>query len=217
MLHTCTDQAEAENLVRDGVNVNAKNLARQTPLHSLMRLGNPKTIPVVLYLLKLEQVDVNAAEPDGTTVAHLCEWGPIMSALVKRKDFDPNKIRNSDGNTPLMFSITYPKHPDITKRLLESPLINLKAINPRNGKTVLQFAQEMVRVNANDKNLTNLTLITDKIANCGIVQDAAQLPGPPITPTFTQSICVAVSALAPAQAPVVSSSNSVSSKPAAPH
>lgn len=146
LLHTCTSLTEARHLISQGVNVNHKNFLGQAPLHSLMRLDNSGSRRVILYLLHLKltngKVRVNVVEPDGTSLAHLCEWGPIMSALIQHDDFNPNKIRFSDGNTPLMYCITYPKHPDIAKRLLEDPRIDLTICNPINGKTALDLAEE---------------------------------------------------------------------------
>lgn len=146
LLHTCTNLSEAKHLISHGVNVNHKNFSGRAPIHSLMRLDNPGARSVILYLLQLrirhETVYVNLTEPDGTTFAHLCEWGPIMSALAHNKHFNPNKIRPCDGNTPLMYCITYPKHPDIAKRLLEDPRIDLTICNPINGKTALELAEE---------------------------------------------------------------------------
>ncbi len=147
LLHTCTDLSEAKDLVSRGVNVNHKNCFGQVPINALMRLDNPGAKEVVQYLMQVRfrnkpHVRINVAEPDGTTFAHLCEWGPIMSTLSSNKYFNPNKIRTSDGNTPLMLCITYPKNPDVAQRLLEDPRIDLTIRNPINGKTALELAEE---------------------------------------------------------------------------
>lgn len=160
LLHSSNNLCEAKHLVCHGMDINKRNFSGQVPLHSLMRSYKPGVMPVILYLLSLQHIHVNAAEPDGTTIAHLCEWGPVMEELVRSNNFDPNKIRLSDGNTPLMFCITYPKHPDIAKNLLEDPRIDLEIRNPKNGKTALEMARE----STTEYGKQILALIADKIA-----------------------------------------------------
>ncbi len=199
LLHTCTNQTEAENLVASGVNVNGLNYAGQTPLHSLMRLGNPATIPVVLYLLSLEDVDVNVAEPDGTTIAHLCEWGPIMTRLVRREDFDPNKIRHSDGNTPLMFAVSYPKHPDIVRRLLRDSRLNFALPNSKNGKTALHLAYEN---RGGEYGSLNLELIINEItARTHLTNDQQSSYTSPLTNEFLSNYMSSLELLDDSAAP----------------
>lgn len=162
LLHTCISESEAKSIVACHIDINGKNDLGRTPINSLMRMGNKKTIPVIIYLLSLEGIDVNATEPDGTTIAHLCEWGEIMNVLIKREDFNPNQIRSTDGNTPLMLCISYPKHPDIAKILLESPHLKLNIRNKLNGKTALEMAEESTHPSSK----VILQLIKDKMDNC---------------------------------------------------
>lgn len=155
-LHSCTTLQEVQELISAQPHSSAKqelvNSRLDVGVAPILAIMGNKSIAadekhqMVIFLLSLRfekdgfQVDPNVTKIDGKTPAHICQWGPVMTALVEHPDFNPNAL-STEGNTPLMQCIVAQKDKDLAVRLLASDKINLNIINPNTGKNALQMAE----------------------------------------------------------------------------
>ena len=108
-LHMVRSKADAELLLANGGNIEAKNRGKRTPL--LKAIGGTSPTEVVETLLR-HNADVNARDILGNTTLHLLTTAPLASRqwisdvaeLLLANKGDLN-AKNNEGQTPLMIAI----------------------------------------------------------------------------------------------------------------
>jgi ankyrin repeat protein len=108
-LHMVGSKADAELLLANGGNLEAKNRGKRTPL--LKAIGATRPTEVVETLLG-HNADVNARDVLGNTALHLLATAPLASRqwisdtteLLLANKADLN-AKNNEGQTPLMMAI----------------------------------------------------------------------------------------------------------------
>jgi ankyrin repeat protein len=154
-------------------------------LHAIMRAGQ---LHANQNLLSDAEVDVNAREAaTGFTALHLVEWPPFNSALLQRKEIDPNIQCFQKGETPLIRAITYNsntgKDLNIIAALVQDPRTDL-TIKDHSGKTARQHAMAL---NDTSRGSAICTIIDNELIKRAQAEAALiaqmQIPGPAMTPT----------------------------------
>lgn len=130
------DVKNLEKLIEKGVNLEARDSYKQTPLILAVRHGHETFVAALLKA----NVEVNAQDTYGqTALHHAAEWGfsKIISLLIAK---GANlESRNDNGNTPLIFAV-WKGHEDAIEVLLEGNAdVNALGLN---NWTALHYATE---------------------------------------------------------------------------
>ena len=160
------DKERVLRLIREGADVNVKNLLGETPLHLASR--HDGHVKVVKLLLE-KGLDVNVTNSSGHTPLHIASsYSKVdLVKLLLEKGADVN-ANDNDGETPLHYA-TYNGHAEVAGLLLEKG-VDINAINS-DGDTALDVAKR-----GGKESIVKLLISTSKVSENGHTYDRTTQP-----------------------------------------
>ena len=126
------DIEKVKELLNSGVDVNLRDINKQTPLHTSC---SNNRIKIAKLLLAHPNIDVNIKREGGWSPLYwacISDQIKIVKLLLAHPDIDVNN-KDNYGRTPLHY-VSHNRRKKIIKLLLQHPDINLSSKN-KNGET----------------------------------------------------------------------------------